>query len=152
MGIFVILGAVNECLVLIIPCHSVSSQLYTILVHMVMSPNAVNRAFRKASLLAVLPIERNDWQMLGCLYEAKKGVTLSFIVGEFNSKTKPSYHRLNSWFYMSLARLVAHELASETRTPKGWRRWQITLAGRIEIDKLNQAAIKLLEQWEAEDR
>jgi hypothetical protein len=108
------------------------------------APILAHRAIRLAFKEATPQIERSDWELLACLYEAKKWVTFNFIYNEFNKRGKPCYNRWKSWYYAGLERLVAHGYISATISGAGWRRWQITIQGRVEMDKINEAAIKIL--------
>lgn len=107
-------------------------------------PIIAHRAVRIAFRDAKLALKRSDLELLACLYEAKKAVSFAFIVAEFNAQLKPTYNRWGDWFQRGLTRLVEKGLADLCFTTKGYRRWQITVSGRIEIDKINKAAIKIL--------
>jgi hypothetical protein len=114
------------------------------------SVTLVVRAHRMATRDASLRIERADWDILSCLYEAKKWVSINVLICEFNARSKPAYNRWNGWYYKSVERLMRFGLVAEMINSRGHRRWQITIAGRLEIDKLNKAALALLKKWEEE--
>jgi hypothetical protein len=114
-------------------------------------PISCNRALRLASGACSRPLLRIDLEILSCFYGAKKWVTINYLHREFNPRSKPSYDDWNDRYYRAIERLLSQGLVEQSISPKGWRRWQITIAGRLEIDKLNKAALEILKKWAEEE-
>lgn len=104
------------------------------------------RAFRLASVRFKSDLRRGDWELLGSLYCAKKAVSFNYLYKDFNPTSRASYVKGNSWFYKHAEILVRAGYINETRTRQGWRRWQITTAGIAAIHRLNEEAMKFLEE------
>jgi|ADGO01.1.fsa_nt_gi hypothetical protein len=82
-----------------------------------------------------------DWQLLYAIYEAEKAVSFNQLYQTY-SKGNPDY--LNSRYYESIDRLIKRGWILQSLNHRGKRRWSITPAGRIEIERLNRRAMEYL--------
>lgn len=128
----------------IIPCLTINLLFMIIQNKLNYPPIAYDRANRMAFRDHPLKLRRNGWQVLSCLYWARKPVSVMYVMAEFNSRKKPQYGEYNNWFYGGLGRLVEMGLANESKNKSGHRRWEITQAGMIAIGDINKAALKYL--------
>lgn len=106
------------------------------------------RAMRLAALRLKSEMRLTDWELLASLYCAQKAVTFNYLHRDFNASLHGRYDKLNGWIYRHAAMLVEKGYVEETRTARGWRRWQITVKGIAAIQRLAQEGAKLLEESE----
>lgn len=99
---------------------------------------ATTAAMRASSL----PLQEMDWRILMVINEAEKPVSFYYLFGQF-SKGNPNNTLRYGRYYESINRLLASGLLSQSYAGR-YRRWSITPAGRIEIERLNQRALEYL--------
>lgn len=89
-----------------------------------------------------------DYLLLQTLYAAEKSLSFNAIFKTFHSS---GYSRSNQTYYNAFDRLIAKGWVNVEYNKRGWRRWSITPAGRIEIERLNRRAMEYLKMQDQSD-
>lgn len=90
------------------------------------------------------PAEVLDYLILNAINKANKALSFGEI---YNSSYTPGAQYYNSRYYHALQRIEKRQYVTVTLTRgKGWRRWTITSAGKLALNRINNNALEHYER------